>query len=307
MMKKGILFFLLGILSLAFLTSAIGKQLAMDSFEATLNYYGFGLTSSSIAARLIISFEAFLAILLWLPRYRQRALVGIFSLTLVFSLGLLWFVGAYPHAEDCGCHGQLLSLNPPEALLKNFFIIGPALGLFLVGRKQKKQTSKWQVWVMVLSGLIMLAGPPILSPPDFLLIDKQTLSAPIPFPEAGFVESLPVYQSDRKFLLLFVSPSCKFCQFMTSRIFGLVETGQITLPIHFVILAEEGATVETFWKDTQVNPFPHTMVSNYNMFLTMSGQQLPSLYLMEGTNYRARFAYRTMSMDLIREFQREQD
>jgi|GEM_PF-4828909 len=301
--KKILFYSSIGVLSILFLASAIGKQMSMDAFESTLNYYGFGLTSSSIFARLIITTEAFLAVLLWIPRYRKAAALLVFGLTLLFSVGLTWFSAVYPQAQDCGCHGQLLSLNPVEALVKNGIILLLSAFLILKSNITPNQKSRWMFWVMVITGIITLAGPPILSPPDFLLMDRQVLAEPIAFPNPEFVRSLPEYGANQRFILLFVSPSCKFCQFMTSRVYGLVQTGQITLPVHFVVLAEDESTIHELWEQTQVQPFPHTKVSDYDMFVAMSGQNLPSMFLMEGDTYRAHFAYRTMSLELIQEFQ----
>jgi thioredoxin-related protein len=304
-------FLIIGCLSALFLFSAIGKLMAMDQFESMLTFYGFGVTSSAVAGRLILSLEFFMAAVVWLPRYRKQMLQGMLYLTLAFTLGLIWFKFSFPDATDCGCHGELLKLNPMIAIFKNIGIIFLAFaGVRLISTPLIKR--KWNLWVMIVLVLISLAVPPIVSPPDFAMVEFAAIEEPVGFEGIEKVKSRafsdntkPGIDEDEKYILLFATPGCKFCKLMTTRIFGLKKSGQIKLPVYYVFPTDDEQVLEEFWGNSQSLPFPHISFNDFEEFLSLSGPRLPSLFLMKGEMKYMQYSYRTFSLKQIQEFETE--
>jgi thiol-disulfide isomerase/thioredoxin len=309
-MHQVLKFLIIGCLSALFLFSAIGKLVSMDQFESMLTLYGFGITSSAVAGRLILSLEFCLATLIWLPRYHRKMLYGMLYLTLAFTLGLIWFKFTYPDATDCGCHGELLKMNPMVAMFKNLGLIILAFaGIRILGQPAVKR--KWNIWVMIPLVLVSLAVPPIVSPPDFIIMEFTELGEAQEFAGIEVLKqsklndgSILSFENEDKYILLFVTPGCKFCKLMATRIYGLKNSGHVKLPVYFVFPTDDMEVINEFWRVTQSKPFPYFSVNNFDEYLTLCGPRLPALFLMQGEKFYGHYSYRNFSLKQVEQFQK---
>jgi uncharacterized membrane protein YphA (DoxX/SURF4 family) len=310
MMKRTIDLTLLVLLSAVFMISALGKLMDMDGFETTLNYYGLGIDTSAVVARLVVSLEFFLSVAILFPWKRSRFLMALTGLIGVLTIMLIWFAFRYPEAEDCGCHGQIISLNPKLSILKNFVLIG--LAVFLVKRQDSlsNHLRKWQFWMFSGLAVLALGATVVVSPPDFIYRDGQALSLPHSFESEEVLFALRFSDgtamtdmSEERFYLLFAQPGCRFCKMLTSRLNALSESGQITKPLYVVFPEGAETIVEEYWAETKSAPRPFAIINDFEQYLNLSGPKLPALYLMEGNQFRAKFAYRDLNVRLLKEFE----
>lgn len=124
--------------ALSFLFSAYTKFVAPGYFEITLMDQGIA-SSRELAAhltRFFIGLEFALGALLFFPYYTKKVVLFSIGLLGVFSLHLayLFFLG---DNENCGCFGEMISMNPAQSLLKNAILLSVAVWLYF---KKEKET-----------------------------------------------------------------------------------------------------------------------------------------------------------------------
>ena len=105
--------------ALSFLFSAYTKFVGLGYFEITLMDQGIA-SSRELAAhltRFFIGLEFALGVLLFFPYYTKKVVLFSIGLLGVFSLHLayLFFLG---DNENCGCFGEMISMNPAQSLQK---------------------------------------------------------------------------------------------------------------------------------------------------------------------------------------------
>jgi len=122
------------------LFSAYTKFIASGYFEITLLDQGIAPTRELAAhlARFFIGIEFALGILFFLPFYTRKLLLFSIALLGIFSLHLAYlsFLG---DSENCGCFGEMISLNPEQSLFKNGILLSIAFWLYTKSQKEEER------------------------------------------------------------------------------------------------------------------------------------------------------------------------
>jgi hypothetical protein len=264
---------------------------------------------SSIICRLIIIAEFSLSALL-LFRYSihstLRLLSIYFSISFLVSFIALFSQLDYPYS--------LLTAGYLKSLTKLDIVAYPVLVLICVAllkTKRYKQDNPIKPW-MKLSKLILvvlaISAPLIYSAPDFILFETpeihqaQQFENDSLFRSIAFSDGTTPQLDNNSFILMAVTPSCPFCQLLTTRIFFLKHYGYITVPIYYLVLSSDDQDVALFWKINHTLPFPYARVDNMKNLISIVGGSFPALYLMKGSNHNAKMDFRNFSLSTLKNF-----
>ncbi|MHC1738815.1 MAG: MauE/DoxX family redox-associated membrane protein [Ignavibacteriaceae bacterium] len=154
-----ILKYLTGIL---FLVSGFSKLFPIEPFELIIvNQKIMGWELVPYFSRLLIGFELFLGFSLLQNSYVKKIfLPASFILLGIFNIQLIYSMLANTAGDNCGCFGEVISMTPMEALLKNIVLMGIILW---VHRNYSQENFKLPVIIgyLVFSYFIVLYIAPI--------------------------------------------------------------------------------------------------------------------------------------------------
>lgn len=252
---------------LSFLFSAYTKFIAPGYFEITLLDQGIAPTRELAAhlARFFIGIEFALGILFFLPFYTRKLLLFSIALLGIFSLHLAYlsFLG---DSENCGCFGEMISLNPEQSLLKNGILLSIAFWLYIKSQKEEQRKPISLVLAVVIIAsmwfFLPLAGK-----------EAQKFNSFTHFEGIGRVDL-----SQGEVLVAVFNLDCEHCQEAATALGEL--TREQELPPIYVLYFQEGTTtVKAFEGITQTN-FPYTFIDT-NTFFDLIGASPPRIYFLK--------------------------
>lgn len=276
-----------------FIFSATAKLLAADSFEVYLYQLGiFSFDWSAWVARLLIGLELFIA-LGFLTRACFRTIWWIALVSLFFFSVFLLYGLILTDDTNCFCFGELLSMSPGESLIKNLVLF---LLLFIL-RKTEGQRTRFSLGLFIVSAIISIAAPVIISPPDNLLPGRIT---PAEMDQAAFNEALeenllPQELAEGKRLICFYSTSCKFCRLSSSRISASFRKYDLNDSAMFqVFLGHNEAAATAFLEETEGLQTDYTFM-NQKDFLKITRGRLPLVVMTSDGRVKKAWNYRQFS------------
>lgn len=289
--RSAILFstILMCVVGLSFIFSAFIKLTGIDEFELYLfsqRIIGFDL--STIAARLIISGELILGIMLITGLYHKSIRFLTLGVLMVFSLFLVWklFAGSY---ENCHCFGPAIDLKPGESLIKNAVLM---LMVFISGRRYSIRLPKTG---LITAGVALLAVaiPLVLSPPDIIY---NRIYRPVEF-KHGYERlqlserSLP-YNEGRR-IILFFSPSCPVCRLAAKKAVIIAERTKTADRLIFYFFGSE-EYVDEFRSETGIAEYPFAILPTQEIIEVTNGF-FPTILFLEDGVIKNRRSYRDFS------------
>lgn len=290
-------YFLQILLSAVFLFSAWLKLSPIEPFELTL--VDSGLVPWSLApyiARLLIALEAFLGIaLLFNTKFTRLVLKASLYLTLFFCIYLLllwWFRG---NDVNCGCFGTEFSMTPIESLLKNAVLIVSILGVI----KLLPSISSSFKWVYLVGGLVLIATPFILNPPDgyFSSVDETVYPYKLRtelIPDT-IQERVPFNLEEGEYLLAFLSVSCPHCKVGAQKLWVASKTHDLPR-IHAFFIGDEDKMND--FKFESNSDLPYTMFRE-NSFFKFTKGLIPTFILVKDGQVLKRWSGSDFSYDEI--------
>jgi len=285
--SRTILILLRIVLGFVFIFSAFTKFLSIDTFELyiySLNFTGFDM--SALMARLIISFELCIGLLLIINIY-FRAIFKVSLITLFVFLVFLLFRITY--AENCNCFGELIALNPLESLIKNIIFM---LLLWLV---KNNEALIWRFNKVLLVAIVVLsfAVPIIISPPDF--IHKAYYQSLYEGEEGNaiMISDTTHKYSEGKQVLVFASMGCRYCVLATRKIDIIAGKHNYYNDIVFYFFGDE-SEINSFWEKSQTQGFSYAFLPAEELLQICKGR-LPTIYFTIDGKIAETYGYRTLT------------
>ena len=163
-MKEKIVLVLKYLIGILFLVSGFSKLFPIEPFELIIvNQKIIGWELVPYFSRLLIGFELFLGFSLLQNSYVKKIfLPASFILLGIFNIQLIYSMLANTAGDNCGCFGEVISMTPIEALLKNIVLMGI---IWWVYRNYAQDNFKLPVIIgyLVFSYFIVLYIAPIKS------------------------------------------------------------------------------------------------------------------------------------------------
>lgn len=293
--KIGIRYFI----GLVFITSAVLKLIDVDAFEIYIFSQGFlSLSLSSILARLIISGEAMLGMLLIL-KWRYTLVHTTLSILLLAFSGYLILQIGKGETANCHCFGTMISMSPVASLVKNILLLGGLLFIRKQNDSNWKHLSSAALFIIVFT----LATPSIFSPPDFLMQYPA-------MPESVIVEANKRYQEtpalqqlipdDGKYILCMYSVSCTYCKQAAEKISIIADRHHLEDRVRCVFTGDS-ALMHTFWAESQGAEYPYIYMP-MRSFFSIAGPSVPSIYLVDNGQIVQHFHFRSIDETIISDF-----
>ncbi len=136
-----------------FLLSGLAKVL--DSGELIIRSFNLGLGEISLLSPLLPPLEIILGLCLILNIYTKRIalVVSVFTFLFTIVFGYAYF---FRGVEDCGCFGDWFNMSPAFTFIRNIFIIGG--GVFIWMKSDYNGAYKvWKVAFVLISGAFSFA------------------------------------------------------------------------------------------------------------------------------------------------------
>lgn len=266
-------------LGLLFIASAILKLYPIELLELDLGYHlGVSEVLAMTLARLLISLELMLGILLIINFGSKSIINSAIAVTLVFSTYLIYLMIKFPAQENCGCMGMIIPMTPIESLFKNAGLL-----LLLFTLRMLKPTPYPLFFALVqryqrLILIIPLVLPFVLNAVDFSKNEmRATFSNSI---SNDVVSSLQVVQ-DKEYILAYVSPHCIYCKMMARKWEWLKERNEWDIPLHVVFMGENiDDDIQEFVKETGFR-FSSYETMHPHVFVQLTQGSMPAIYFVK--------------------------
>lgn len=270
-----ILRFLLGAV---FIFSAVSKLLGVGLFEIAIVDQGLAATREQAVypARLVIAFELFLGVALFLPFYLKRIILPLAIITLAaFTLLQGYQMTVGEQAKDCGCFGELVPMSSGESLAKNIVLLGLSLWLFKITRDEKRQALLPSI-LAVASLAVVFVLAPVRQNYD------ETFAKYTQFEKAGRVD----LTSGDKLVAVF-NAECDHCQ-ETARELGELAAKSANFPqIYVLMFSEQASSIPMFSEKTNTD-YPYHVIS-LDDFVGLIGGSPPRIYWLQDGKVKARW------------------
>lgn len=287
------------ILGCVFIFSALAKLYAVDNFELYIySQQLFSFDLSTIIARLIISAELTIGLLLITNLYFKITYKTTLYLLLFFSLFLAFKLIVSNHG-NCNCFGEIIILNPAASLLKNFVLV---VLLLIIKNNVDFQIRFRRIYLSVILILALLL-PNIFSPPDFIYKKIYTTS---PSTDIGYqihLSDTTLNISEGKKVLAFFSMECKYCYLAAHKISLIADRTHTHENIIYIFFGEE-KNLENFWDKSQSKRFRYTIIP-FEELMHITHGRVPSVFFVEKGIIKQKDAYRDLTEGLFLEFFRE--
>ncbi len=157
-----------------FLFSGLTKLFPLLAFEVQLIVHG--ITSWFVVtwlSRFIVAAEIFLGLSFFQKNYLKQFFVpAAIGLLIIFSVDLIHQIIVRGFGGDCGCFGQILTMTPLEALIKNIILISALIYLNSLLKEQSSTKILFPVSFILVSFLPVF----LLFPPRHFLIKTGSLN-----------------------------------------------------------------------------------------------------------------------------------
>jgi len=118
---------------------------------------GFSQLLASYFSRLLIGFEFALGFLLLQPHYLKKIVIPVTIALLAIFIGQLGYeIITNDNAGNCGCFGELISMTPLEAIVKNVVAIGLLVWLLRLLRGRADRTNIWVLTTVVFGCILSI-------------------------------------------------------------------------------------------------------------------------------------------------------
>lgn len=255
------------LLGAIFIFSAISKLLGVGLFEIAIVEQGLAATRVQAAypARLLIAFELFLGITLFLPFFIKRFILPLVVVTLAtFTILQGYQLTFGEQTLDCGCFGDMLPMSSAESLVKNIFLLGLSLWLLRVTHEEKRNFVLPAILVVGSVTAVLLLAP-VRRHYDNVFV-KYTQ-----FERAGRVD----LTSGDKLVAVF-NAECEHCQETAKQLQELTEQNSALPEIYVLLFSENDAMISIFGEMTGVD-YPYHLISEAEFF-DLIGDSPPRIY-----------------------------
>lgn len=278
-----------------FIISGIAKLRGIDAFEVYVFSLGFfSLDMSFLLARLLISLELFLAVMLLAGLYLRRiSLLSILLLT-GFSAFLAYLLLS-GNTDHCHCFGEMLEMSHPVSLFKNAIFI---LLLLPLGRAQRAIVP-FSGAITIFLLIASLALPLILSPPDnmrYAHYAKKTT-----YDQAALQQFLAANPGTaQKRVLCFYGVSCRFCKLAAKKVNVVAEKAGKQHQVELVFWGDQ-AGIQRFLDETNISTGPYASLQG-EAFLRITEGRMPLILLLEDDSVVSKYRYRDFREQDLLEF-----
>lgn len=270
MMNKIIAILLNILLGIAFLLSAISKIPTIEKLGwiiAETNWVGW--QSAEILACLLVGLEFVMGIFYLSQIGTKKTLPLISTIVLVlFSAYLLYVLKKYGNDIDCGCYGEWIKFTPTQSLIKNAVLL---FLVFLTYFLKFEIHFPYQKILLPIIIALLVSIPFIKQTPSLFYLFENKIKKPIPFA----IDTLRTYPECKdlpeKFIIAFVSPSCKYCKKAATRM-RIMKERHPDLP--FILAFGKGSEkFPAFFEETKASNIPYFSIKSKEHFLLLSEKE----------------------------------
>lgn len=261
-------------LGLILLVFGLAKIFPIEAFELLLlEKKIIGWNGAPLLTRLIIFWELFLGIAILL-KIKIKEILQLTLLTLlVFTVYLSYDLMVNGNSEDCGCTGQLITLNSIESIIKNILLI--VITIYLIIKERLHAYKKpWLVIFIVF--LVAVMSTLILAPYKGPYSSAEILNKEIDLDLLPFIEGtgIPLDYKDQNVIVAFVSPKCEHCKNAIEQL-SIIDQQNEILPVYLVFYAE-AEKVKNFVEYFDFN-FPYVIIPEKE-FMQITEGKLPTIF-----------------------------
>ncbi len=296
MLKKITFSFLCSLLGLVFLVSGFTKggfpfpfSSPIEPFEYTFVDLGIGNWQiAPFIARLLIGLEFFIGLLLVFNIKLKKVAykLGIVTL-LIFSVYLVLLMLFSGNKGNCGCFGEVFSMTPFWALVKNIVMLLVFAILYKFHEGWENKFSTYILWVFLASAIAL----PFIWNPVELNYSESYLNKP----EENFTLELdtlyshaslntpPKTLSEGKHVIAFMSLTCPHCRVAANKI-RIINERNPAISFYFVLNGDT-TNLKPFFENTDTENIPHCMLvgGKPNHFIYLAGTNMPAIFMVNNS------------------------
>lgn len=297
MAKKILYIVLTSLIGFVFIVSAFTKggfgNIMFPRYSSPIEPFEFTFVNIGVAnwqtapfiARILIGFEFFIGIiLLFNLRFKKIGFKLATATLLIFSVYLILLMIFSGNKGNCGCFGEVFSMSPFWALVKN---LGMIAVLYYLYRNHHGLENKIATIFIVISLVVSLALPFIWNP-----VELDYSEAYLNKPEENFkleLDSLykdatlnvpPRTLSKGKHVIAFMSMSCPHCRIAAKKI-RIMHERNPDISFYFVLNGKD-EKLKPFFDDTQTESIPHCILNGRN-FVYLAGLDMPAIFLVNNS------------------------
>lgn len=287
-----------------FLFSGYSKLYPIEPFEYTFIDLGIAnwLTAPFIA-RAMIGLEFFCGLLLILHfRMRQFTIPMVIGLLLFFCVYLMMVILVKGNKGNCGCFGELLSMTPLQAIIKNVGLLLLCVLIYFMTDPFKFPIAKW-----IGSGCLIfsLGLPFILNTVDLensKNLQPEAANYRVPL-ELLYQSKNPVNTPPKidllhgKYIIAYLSLTCPHCKIAAQK-FHVIHKKNPSIPIYLVLNGKKEA-YQPYIETYGLEEIPHQLFLGPEDFVKMSGPSLPEILWVNNSFVEKKGSYQNLSQTAI--------
>lgn len=282
-----------------FLLSGIAKLWDTDAFQDYLFSTGMlHLNAAILAARVLISFELFIAVLLVLRLFPRPVSIISIAALLLFDIFLIHEYRS-TNSSDCHCFGTLISLTPQWSLLKNILLQLLLAAYGYLNPAPILQRRK-PIWLAVALSAVLILSFSLRFPLHRWNNQPPQHNYCSPCVNR-FIKTQKLEHT--KAVLCFFSTGCRYCRLATGRLSTIAAKSKHPERIQLA-LWDETQTAPTFFTQSNSRPFPFTILSE-DTFLQLTLGQMPLIMLSDKGKIIRTYRYSDIDEDFILHFLNE--
>ncbi|MDD3321310.1 MAG: DoxX family protein [Paludibacter sp.] len=284
------------LLGIVFIASGITKLLSIDDFQVFIYSMNIiNLNLSMILTRIIIGVELSIGLLYLIRIYPKSISYITLGLMIIFTIFTI-YLEISGSTEDCHCFGNILKFSNTTTILKNIIIIFMVI-YSLIYSKPKK--IKYNIYILVCS-LILGFGASIVVRPPNLMFTKEIHADNYYYKPSmdKFIANNSL--TNRKLIICFLSPKCKYCQLTAKRISIISEKTNNSDNILYVFWKTDNDTVD-FFKETKTRTF-ESQNMNVIEFLKLTNGTMPLIILYNKGAIEKAFRYKDFDESQVIKF-----
>lgn len=262
------------LVGLVFLLFGIAKLFPIEAFELLLVDQSFiGWKAAPYFARAIVFWEILLGVAI-IFNYESKKVLKLILLTLIlFTLYLLYDLITFGNREDCGCTGELISLNTWYSILKNVVLIMLTSWLLIKGKVHTfKKPDLVGLSIVGSSFAIILFFAPFYS--GYAASESVNKEIDLDMLPALYTNGENLDYKNNNSIIAFVSPKCIYCKRALQRI-KVIQNHNEILPVYLVFFGTEEKVIP-FMEENNFN-FPFILYPDRDFF-RITGGQMPMIF-----------------------------
>ena len=306
--KSGPFFYIGIVLSIAmgglFLFSGYSKLYPIQPFEYTFIDLGVAnWMTAPFIARFMIGFEFFCGVLLILHfQMRRFTIPMVIGLLLFFCVYLMMVIVIKGNKGNCGCFGELLSMTPLQAIIKNVGLLLLCVLIYFITEPFKYPFAKWVGSGSLIFALVL---PFILNTVDLensknLLPEAANYRVPLEllYESKNPVNIPPKLDLRRgKYIIAYLSLTCPHCKIAAQKIHVLHKKNP-ALPFYLVLNGKKEA-YQPYVDTYELGDIPHQIFFGPEDFVKMSGPSLPEILWVNNSIVEKKGSYHNLSQEGI--------